>query len=68
VRYTYRGDRLTDLKFKGMQCDPVRQRDGKCVRGRNGSMLVVDANGTEHVVIGRMLRINKTEEVQACAE
>lgn len=40
MRYTYRGDRLTALALRGLQCDPVRRADGKCVRGKNGNMLV----------------------------
>lgn len=69
MRYTYRGDKLTDPVLKGMQCDPVRRADGKCVRARpyrvNGktvsmdTMLVVDASSRRHVVIGRQLRINR---------
>lgn len=41
MRYTYRGDRITDPGLRDIQCDPVRRADGKCVRGRNGNMLVV---------------------------
>lgn len=58
MRYTYLGDKLTDPRLVGMQCDPVRDERGKCVRGRNGSMLVVDAAGTWYNVVGRRLRLN----------
>lgn len=53
--YIYLGDRLTDPALRGMACSAVR-RAGKCVRGKNGSMLVVDEQGVRHVVIGRLLR------------
>lgn len=63
MRYTYRGDKFTDPALKGMQVDAVAQRkrvDGKdrCVRGRNGNMLVVDDAGRCWVVVGRQLRVN----------
>jgi hypothetical protein len=58
MRYTYRGDRLTDPALRGLQCDPVRRTDGKCVCGKNGNMLVEDAQGRRYVVLGRQLRIN----------
>jgi hypothetical protein len=54
--YRYLGDKLTRPDLVGMACDPVRRADGKCVRGRNGSMLVVDVAGCRHVVLGRRLR------------
>lgn len=53
--YTYLGDRFTALELKGAECRAVRRPDGKCIRGRNGSMLV-SFNGVQHVVIGRLLR------------
>lgn len=61
MRYTYRGDRLTAAALRGLQCDPVRRADGKCVRGRNGNMLVVDALGRRYVVPGRQLRVNRAD-------
>jgi hypothetical protein len=39
-RYTYLGDRMTDLALKGQACSAVLLEDGKCIRGRNGSMLI----------------------------
>lgn len=54
--YVYLGDRLTAPELRGMTCHAVRRADGKCVRGRNGSMLVEAADGTRHVVLGRRLR------------
>lgn len=61
VTYTYRGDRLTDPRFKGQRCAAVRRPDGrgslKCIRGRNGNMLVrFMETGETVVVLGRQLR------------
>jgi hypothetical protein len=53
--YKYLGDRLTDDKYKGQECEAVRNAAGKCIRGRNGSMLV-SFNGINVVVIARKLR------------
>jgi len=57
MRYTYRGDRFTDPRLKGMQCDPVRRPDGKCIRSKRATMLVTDG-GTYYVILARQLRIN----------
>ena len=55
--YTYRGDRLTDPALKGAACSAVRRRaDNRCIRGRNGNMLVVFEGGRLVVVLGRQLR------------
>jgi hypothetical protein len=56
MTYRYLGDRFTDPALKGQLCDAVRRPDGKCIRGRNGSMLVVFESGQRAVVIGRLLR------------
>jgi hypothetical protein len=56
VTYTYLGDRLTDESLKGQRCEAVRRGDGKCIRGKNGSMLVRFEDGSTHVVLGRRLR------------
>lgn len=53
--YKYLGDRLTDPGLKGKECSAVHRPDGKCIRGKNGSMLV-EFNGTRAVVIARLLR------------
>jgi hypothetical protein len=58
MRYTYLGDTLTAPELRGMQCDPVRRQDGKCVVGTMGSAQVVDAQGVRHVVLRRRLRLN----------
>ncbi len=53
--YIYKGDKLTDNKYKGEQCNAVRRRDGKCIRGKNGNMLV-DFDGNIVNVLARQLR------------
>jgi hypothetical protein len=54
--YRYLGDRWTRPELKGARCAAVRRADGKCIRARNGSMLVRFDDGTVHVVVGRLLR------------
>lgn len=54
--YIYRGDRFTDSNLKGKTCIAVRRPDGKCIRGRNGSLLVEFEGVGKVVVIGRQLR------------
>ncbi|HEV7783530.1 MAG TPA: hypothetical protein VGO58_19785 [Chitinophagaceae bacterium] len=56
--YTYRGDRFTDLKYKDKVCEGVLTREGKCIRGRNGNMLVI-FDGVKTVVLARQLRKQK---------
>jgi hypothetical protein len=59
VRYTYVGDKLTDGRHFGMQCDPVRRPDGKCIVSmKMATALVIDASGHKHVVLRRRLRLN----------
>lgn len=64
-RYTYVGDKITAPALVGMQCDPVRRPDGKCVVSlpiKNGVALalVVDAEGNKNVVLRRwFLKVNK---------
>jgi len=53
MKYTYIGDRMSNKR--GIQCDPVLGKDGKCIRGKNGNMLVTDGH-KEIVVIARLLR------------
>jgi hypothetical protein len=57
--YIYLGDRMTDPKYKKQTCDAVRRPDGKCIRGRNGNMLVKFADGDVVNVLGRLLRKKK---------
>ena len=60
MRYTYLGGLDTDEALRGMQCDPVRRPDGKCiVSTKLATALVVDASGRKHVVLRRRLRLNK---------
>ncbi|MGV3540436.1 MAG: hypothetical protein ACO1OQ_11535 [Rufibacter sp.] len=55
--YRYLGDRQTQSKMKGALCQALRRKDGKCIRGKNGSMLVrFIATGETAVVVGRLLR------------
>ena len=53
--YLYRGDRLTDKWYKGKFCRAIRRPDGKCIRGKNGNMLV-SFDGVKAVVVARQLR------------
>lgn len=55
MQYIYRGDRLTDKKFKGQLCVAVRSSNGKTIRGKNGNMLVQFGN-QKVVVLARQLR------------
>jgi hypothetical protein len=56
MEYTYRGDKLTDPRLKGQPCSAVRRPDGKCIRGKNGNMLVRFARSETVVVLGRQLK------------
>jgi hypothetical protein len=55
MQYTYLGDRNTDPLLKKGKCKAVR-RKGKCIRGKNGSMLVEFEDKKMHVIVGRLLR------------
>ncbi len=56
MQYKYLGDRLTDPIYKGQLCSAIK-RNEKCIRGKNGNMLV-DFCGRKVVVIARLLRKN----------
>jgi hypothetical protein len=56
MTYRYIGDRLTDPNLKGAHCEAVRRQDCKCIRGKNGTMLVQFENGRKANIIGRLLR------------
>ena len=58
MRYTYLGDRWTAPHLCGMQCDPVRDKRGKCVVG-GSKALVVAEDGRRCVVNRRRLRLNE---------
>ena len=53
--YIYRGDRMTDVKYRDKICKAVLRSDGKCIRGKNGNMLVRFGN-QKVVIIARLLR------------
>lgn len=57
--YKYIGDRFTLPEIKRAGCNAVR-RNGKCVRGKNGNMLV-EFDGIKTVVIARLLRKTKPQ-------
>lgn len=59
--YTYLGDRITDQHLKGKRCNAVRRSDGKCIRGKNGSMLIEFTDGAKAIVVARLLRKIKSE-------
>lgn len=54
--YIYLGDRLTRPELRRMPCRAVRRSDGKCIRGRNGNMLVEFDGVGKCVILGRLLR------------
>lgn len=54
--YRYLGDHMTDAGLRGAGCTAVRREDGRCIRGKNGSMLVRFDDGRVAVVLGRLLR------------
>jgi len=56
MEYIYLGDKLTDSGFKRMGCNAVRFENGKCIRGRNGNMLVRFESGQIVNVIAKLLR------------
>lgn len=56
MEYVYLGDRNTDPSLKKQFCKAVRRSDGKCIRGKNGSMLVEFEDGKRLVIVGRLLR------------
>lgn len=63
LRYVYLGDRLTDPKWVGQLCDPVRRADGKVIVGTGAgtprNRLVRFENGEVVVVTARRLRLRK---------
>ena len=63
MEYRYLGDRNTANHLKGALCSAVRRGDGKCIRGRNGAMLVQFADGSKMVIIGRLLRKLKPKPI-----
>ncbi|MCC2548063.1 hypothetical protein LJY25_16560 [Hymenobacter sp. BT175] len=65
--YRYLGDRLARLMnspLVGQVCRAVRDERGKCIRGRNGSMLVEFASGPA-VIMARQLRKVASDEAES---
>ena len=58
--YTYLGDKNTSRELKGSQCKAVYRTDGKCIRGKNGNMLV-EFEGKKTIVVARLLRKTENE-------
>lgn len=54
--YIYLWDRMTDPLLADQRCTAVRRPDGKCIRGKNGNMLVKFDCGRTAFVIARLLR------------
>ena len=57
--YIYRGDRYTDVQYKMQVCQPVLTSTGKCIRGKNGNMLVSFQSGTVVVLARQLRRLDK---------
>ena len=56
MEYINLGDRNTSSSLRKQLCKAVRKNNGKCVRGKNGSMLVQFKDGKPTVVTGKLLR------------
>ena len=57
--YLYRGDRYTDNRYKMQPCSPVLSNAGKCIRGKNGNMLVNFVSGTVVILARQLRRLDK---------
>jgi len=57
--YLYRGDRLTDAKYKMQPCLPMLSNRGKCIRGKNGNMFVSFQSGSCIVLARQLRRLDK---------
>jgi hypothetical protein len=53
--YIYIGNNFTDARYRFAICGALRRSDGKCIRGRNGNMLV-SFGGKPVFVVARLLR------------
>ena len=56
MTYIYLGDRFSDPQLKKQTCEAVHNAKGKCIRGKNGNMLVMFENGNVVNVVARLLR------------
>lgn len=54
--YRYNGDRFTDPELKAQVCHAIHTKTNKCIRGKNGNMLVKFRSGRVAVVLARQLR------------
>jgi hypothetical protein len=55
MEYVYLGDRNTAPDLRRQSCSAIR-KNGKCIRGKNGAMLVQFKDGSLHVIVARLLR------------
>lgn len=54
--YIYLGDRLTTQEYKNKSCVAVKNKENKCIRGKNSTMLVMFENNIICNVLARRLR------------
>ncbi len=52
---------MTSPEYKGKECQAVLRKDGKCIRGKNGNMLVTFGD-IPVTVLARQLRKIKIAE------
>ncbi len=57
--YLYRGDRYTDSCYKLQPCSPVLSNAAKCIRGKNGNMLVNFVSGRVVILARQLRRLDK---------
>lgn len=57
--YLYRGDRYTDSRYRLQPCYPALSNTGKCIRGKNGNMLVSFQPGTVVILARQLRRLDK---------
>lgn len=63
MRYSYKGDALTDPALIGAQFDPCRRADGRCIVSQKmATALVISEDGKKFVVLRRRLRLNTPQE------
>lgn len=58
--YIYLGTKDTDPRWVGKKCYAVLNKDGKCTRGKTGTMLVeFPGQGIVNVVARRLRKVKK---------
>lgn len=68
MRYIYLGDKLTRTDLRGLQCNPIRRYDGKCIVSvRMASAMVTFENGVVAVVARRRLRLISKQNLEITA-